>query len=173
MTAKNKSEVRTASQVKAMDEEAKIKKALRKRDEKVLLRRVSHIGIVVKDVYEALSAFDTLFEFVRDVHVETLPEQGVKVAIVPLEGADIEFIQPVQPGTGVARFLEHRGEGLHHIALQVEDIEETLKSVGSKGAQLIDKEPWRGVRGSTAFVHPSSLRGVLVELDQSPPKSDV
>lgn len=173
MTTGNKSEVRTASGVKAVEEAAKIKKRFKKRDEKVLVTKVSHVGIVVKDVYEAVAAFDKFFEFVRDVRVETMPEQGIKVAVISLEGTEIEFIQPVQPGTGVAKFLERRGEGLHHIALEVSDIEETIRNVGSKGGTLINREPWQGIRGRTAFVHPSSLKGVLVELDQSSPKSGV
>ncbi len=174
MTTKNNRERRTASGVKAVEEAAKIKEVFKKRNEKVLVKRVSHIAIVVKDIYEALSAFDKFFEFVKNVRVENLPEQGIKVAIISLEGADIEFIQPVQPGTGVARFLERRGEGLHHIGFEVDDIEETLKNVGSKGAQLIDKEPWHGVRGNTGFIHPSSLKGVLIELvEPESPESDV
>lgn len=173
MTAKSNKERRTASGVKSVEEAAKLKKAFGKRSEKVPVKRVSHVSIVVKDIYEALAAFDRFFEFVRDVHVANLPEQGVKVAIISLEGVEIEFIQPVQPGTGIARFLERRGEGLHHIGLEVDNIEETLKSVGSKGGMLINNEPWQGVRGKTAFIHPSSLKGVLVELDEIAPESDV
>ncbi len=171
MTAKNNREARTASGARSVEEGAKIQKAFSKREEKVRANRVSHIGIVLKDIYEALAAFDKFFEFVTHVRVANLQEQGIKVAIIALEGAEIEFIQPVQPGTGVARFLEKRGEGLHHIAFEVEDIEETLKNLGAKGAQLINNEPWHGVRGNTAFVHPSSLKGVLIELDQIPTES--
>ncbi len=86
MTTKNKNAVRMVSDVKGVEETAKIEKSLRKRDEKVLVRKVSHVGIVVKDVYEALAAFDSFFQFVKDIHVETLPEQGIKVAILSLEG---------------------------------------------------------------------------------------
>lgn len=170
MTTRNKSIGRIASEVKGVEATAKIEKSFRKRDEKVLVRKVSHIGIVVKDVYEALAAFDSFFQFVREVHVATIPEQGIKVAILPLEWAQLEFIQPIQPGTGVAKFLEKRGEGLHHISFEVDDIEETLKNVGAKGGTLINREPWQGLRGKTAFVHPSSLKGVLVELDQPVPE---
>lgn len=166
MTSKSNRETRTASEVKSVEDAARIEKAFRKRDEKVLVQRISHVGIVVKDIYDALSAFDKFFEMVRDVRVETETDQGVKVAIVSFDGTEIEFIQPIQSGTGVARFLERRGEGLHHIGLEVTDINETLKNLGAKGAEVIDKEPWHGLRGDTAFVHPTSLKGVLVELVQ-------
>ena len=164
-----KSNGRIASEVRSVEETAKIEKSFRKRDEKVLVRKVSHVGIVVKDIYQAMAAFDSFFRFVKDVHIEEIPEQGVKVAVLPLEGIELEFIQPIQPGTGVAKFLEKRGEGLHHISFEVDDIEETIKNVGAKGGTLINREPWQGVRGRTAFVHPSSLNGVLVELDQPTP----
>jgi len=172
MTSKSNRETRTASEVKSVEDAARIEKAFRKRDRKVLVNRISHVSIVVKDIYESLSAFDKFFEFVRDVRVETIPEQGVKIAIVSFDGTELEFIQPIQPGTGVARFLERHGEGLHHIGLEVSDIKETLKNVGAKGAQLIDREPWHGLRGKTAFVHPTSLKGVLVELVQPAPESE-
>ena len=172
MPARDEREMRTASEVKAVEEAARIKKDFKKRDEKIPVTRVSHVGIVVRDIYDALSAFDGLFGFVKDVHVENLTEQGVRVAIIVLGGTELEFIQPIQPGTGVAKFLELRGEGLHHVSLEVDDIEETLRNVGSKGAKLIDKEPWHGVRGKTAFIHPSSLHGVLVELDEPNAVSD-
>ena len=171
MTSKGNRETRTASEVKSVEDTARIEKAFKKRDEKVFVQKLNHVGIVVKDIFDALSAFDTLFEMVRDVRVETEADQGVKVAIVSFDGTEIEFIQPIQPGTGVARFLERRGEGLHHIGLEVKDIKETLKNVGAKGAEIIDKEPWHGLRGDTAFVHPTSLKGVLVELVQ-PAESD-
>lgn len=172
MTIRNKSTGRIASEVKSVEETAKIEKSFRKRDEKVLVRKVSHVGIVVKDIYQAMSAFDSFFRFVKDVHIEEIPEQGVKVAVLPLEGVELEFIQPIQPGTGVAKYLEKHGEGLHHVSFEVDDIEETIKNVGAKGGMLINREPWQGVRGRTAFVHPSSLNGVLVELDQPAQKSD-
>ncbi len=172
MQARNKRETRMTSGTRDVEETARMRAAFRKRDAKVLVKRVSHIAIVVKDIYDALSTFDKFFEFVREVRVENLPEQGVRVAIISFEGVELEFMQPIKPDTGIARFLERRGEGLHHIAFEVDDIEETLRSVGSKGARLIDKEPWQGVRGRTSFVHPSSLKGVLVELVQSLPESE-
>ena len=151
MPASDNRRARSASGAKAVEDMAKIEEAFRKRDEKVLVKRLSHVSIVVRDIYQALSAFDKFFQFVRQVQVETIPEQGVKVAIISLEGTDIEFVQPIEPDTGVAKFLEHRGEGLHHISFEVNDIDETLKNVGSKGAKLIDREPWPGVRGRTSL----------------------
>ena len=100
------------------------------------------------------------------MRVETLPEQGVKVAIIPLDNIEIELIEPIDPQAGIAKFLEKRGEGLHHISFEVDDISKSLKSLGQKGAQLINREAWQGIRGKSAFIHPASTKGVLIELAQ-------
>ena len=158
------SQARIGNQVKGVEEEPRLIYQMTKRRRKVVIRRVNHIGIVVRNVYEALAHYDKLFEFVSVVHVETLPDQGVKVAVVPLDNVEIELIEPIDPQTGVAKFLEKRGEGLHHISFEVDDINETLKSLGQKGTQLIDREAREGIRGKRAFIHPSSTKGVLIEL---------
>lgn len=155
---------RVNQEAKSYEGELALKQGFAKIGRRVLTRRVSHIGIVVRDIYEALAHLDKLFEFVKLVRIESLPEQGIKLAIISLDNVEIEVLQPTNQQTGVARFLEHRGEGLHHIGFEVEDISESLRSLGQKGARLIDKEPWHGVRGKTAFVHPASVKGVLIEL---------
>ena len=151
---------------KGLEEELKLAHMLSRRRERVRIKRVDHVGIVVKNIYEALSIFDKLFEFVKLVRIDILQEQGVKVAIIPIGELEVELIEPIDPGTGIAKFLEKRGEGLHHIAFEVDDANEGLKSLGEKGAKLIDRESWQGLRGRTGFIHPASTKGVLIELIQ-------
>ena len=128
--------------------------------------KVDHIAIAVSNLDEALGLYDRLFDL-RPEKVETVPQQRVKAAILPTgEGTQIELIQPTDSDSGVAKFLERRGEGIHHIAIEVEDIGKELKTLASKGVELIDKEPRLGLAGKVAFVHPKSTRGVLIELVQ-------
>jgi len=128
--------------------------------------KVDHIAIAVSNLDEALGLYDRLFDL-RPEKVETVPQQRVKAAILLTgEGTQIELIQPTDSHSGVAKFLERRGEGIHHIAIEVEDIGKELKTLASKGVELIDKEPRLGLAGKVAFVHPKSTRGVLIELVQ-------
>jgi len=128
--------------------------------------KVDHIAIAVSNLDEALGLYDRLFDL-RPEKVETVPQQRVKAAILLTgEGTRIELIQPTDSDSGVAKFLERRGEGIHHIAIEVEDIGKELKTLASKGVELIDKEPRLGLAGKVAFVHPKSTRGVLIELVQ-------
>ncbi|OGO04080.1 MAG: methylmalonyl-CoA epimerase [Chloroflexi bacterium RBG_13_54_8] len=131
-----------------------------------MIMKVDHIAIAVSNLDEALGLYDRLFDL-RPEKVETVPQQRVKAAILPTgEGTQIELIQPTDSDSGVAKFLERRGEGIHHIAIEVEDIGKELKTLASKGVELIDKEPRLGLAGKVAFVHPKSTRGVLIELVQ-------
>jgi methylmalonyl-CoA/ethylmalonyl-CoA epimerase len=126
--------------------------------------KVNHIGIAVKDL-------DTALSFYRDVlrlpvtHVDEVPEQGVRIAFLPLGDTEIELVQPTDPTGGVAAFLEKRGEGLHHICLQVDNIDAALAELAAQGVRLIDETPKIGSQGQRmAFVHPKAAHGVLVEL---------
>ncbi|MDP6495901.1 MAG: methylmalonyl-CoA epimerase, partial [Dehalococcoidia bacterium] len=98
--------------------------------------------------------------------VEEITDQGVKAVILQLGNTDLELIQPVREGTGVARFLESKGEGMHHIAFEVDDIKEKLDILKGREFRLVDQEPRKGLAGTIAFVHPASTRGVLIELVQ-------
>jgi len=99
---------------------------------------------------------------------ETVEEQGVRAALLDLGNSFLELLEPTVPDTGIARYLERRGEGLHHVCLEVDDIHVSLADLKSKDVQLIDEAPREGLTGLIAFVHPSALHGVLVELVHGP-----
>lgn len=129
---------------------------------------LDHVAIAVKDLEKAISHY-------RDVlglelsEIEEVPEQQVRTAIFGHGMGRVELICPTSADTGVARFLEKRGEGMHHICLEVEDIEATLAALKAKGAPLIDETPKPGAGGAkVAFIHPKGNHGVLVELRQGP-----
>lgn len=125
--------------------------------------RIDHTAIVVRDLDEALARYARLFD-VRPIRRIRVPEQGVEVAFLQLADTQLELIQPLDPSSGVARFLERRGEGLHHIGLLVQDIRRELASLREQGVELIDREPRRGAHGMIAFIHPRGTGGPLVEL---------
>lgn len=126
-------------------------------------KHINHVAIVVKDAAETLRFYQETFG-VPEAEIEEVADQGVMASLVAVGGTNLELIQPVRPDTGVARFLESRGEALHHVCFEVEDLQETLDSLKSRGARLIDESPREGLAGMIAFIHPKSTRGVLVEL---------
>ncbi len=129
-----------------------------------MAKRVDHIGILVSNLDEAIKLYEDCFD-VQVEKVETISEQGVKAAILSLaQGAKLELLEPL-PGSNMAGVLEKRGEGLHHITLEVDDVDKELSRL-SRRVELIDKKPRHGLEGMVAFIHPKSLRGVLVELCQ-------
>jgi methylmalonyl-CoA/ethylmalonyl-CoA epimerase len=126
--------------------------------------RIDHIGIAVPELEPAL-------ELWRDrlglelAHREVVAEQGVEAALLDVGENHVELLAPLAPDTAVGRFLAKRGPGLHHVAYQVTDIDQTLESVKRAGLALIDEHPRIGIRGSrVAFVNPSSTERVLVEI---------
>ncbi len=128
-----------------------------------MANRIAHVAILVSNLDEAAKLYEGLFDVKID-KTETVSEQGVKAAILSLaDGAKLELLEPL-PGSNMARMLEKRGEGLHHIAFEVDDVDRELNRLSEKGVELIDKNSRRGVEGMVAFVHPKSVRGVLVEL---------
>lgn len=131
-----------------------------------MIKRVHHVAIAVKNLDEALQLYDNLFG-AKPSKIETLPQQGVKAALLPMaEGGEIELLEPIDPESGVAKFLESRGEGIHHICLEVENVDQELRTLADKGVQLIDKEGRPGLAGRVGFLHPKSTKGVLIELAQ-------
>ena len=128
-----------------------------------MIKRIDHIAVAVKSLDETLEVFKSVFG-VEVSHTETIPDQGVKAALIKIGDGEIEFIEPVDPEGGVAKFIERRGEGIHHICLEVDNIEETLNSLAANGVALIDKKPRKGLAGMIGFVHPKSTKGVLFEL---------
>ena len=99
--------------------------------------------------------------------VEDVPDRGVKAALLKVGGTQLEFIQPTDSNGSVARFIERRGEGLHHICFEVDGLQQKLDALDSEGVELIDKAPQEGLAGMIAFIHPRSTGGVLVELVDS------
>ena len=126
--------------------------------------KVEHIGIATPNIEEALGFWrDALGLAV--VHTEEVAEQGVRVAMLPLGEPRVELLEPTHEDSPVAKFLEKRGPGIHHVAVRVEDIRAALARLKSRGARLIDEEPRTGAGGClVAFVHPQSAGGVLLEL---------
>ena len=125
---------------------------------------IDHVAIAVHDLDTALIEYERKYK-VRPVSVETVQDQGVREAMIAIGGSHIQLLEPLGPGSAVARFLDKYGEGMHHIAFAVKDIEEALQHLTSEGARLIDKEPRLGGGGHRiAFVHPSDLSGTLIEL---------
>jgi len=130
-----------------------------------MIKRVDHIAIAVNSADDALSVFDNLFGLKAD-NMELIPDQGVKAAIVRVGDTNIEFIEPTDPEGGVAKFIEKRGEGFHHICIEVDDIDEELRSLAARGVELIDKQARKGLAGRIGFLHPRATKGVLIELVQ-------
>ncbi len=128
-----------------------------------MVNRIHHIGVVVRSREEAYAFFrDTLgLTLLKEA---LLDDQGVKAALLDLGNSLLELLEPFDPDTGIGRYLERRGEGLHHVWLEVAGIEATLTDLKAKGVPLIDQEPREGMVGSIAFLHPSALQSVLVEL---------
>jgi methylmalonyl-CoA epimerase len=130
-----------------------------------MIKRVHHIGIAVNNLKESTALFEKLLGIKAEVHAA--PSQKVNEAVFKIgEGVEINLLEPTGPDSSVAKFLEKRGEGLHHIALEVDDINKELGAMEKKGVQLIDKEGREGVAGQVGFLHPKSVNGVLIELVQ-------
>jgi len=133
-------------------------------------RRIDHTAIVVADLDEALPRYRRLFGIEPGLR-QAVPDQGVEIAFLPIGDTQLELVQPTSEDSGVARFLARRGEGLHHIAVEVEDIAAELDRLDAAGIPLIDRQPRRGVHGRIAFVRPEALGGVLLELVEGSPAS--
>jgi methylmalonyl-CoA epimerase len=126
---------------------------------------MDHVGVAVKNLEEALSVYRDVLGF-KLLRVHVLTERRVKVAILSTGGeTQIELLEPLGSDSPVAKFLESRGEGIHHIAVKVDNIEKVLEELKEKGVMLVDEKPRTGAEGKkVAFVHPKSARGVLLEL---------
>ncbi len=126
---------------------------------------LDHIGIAVRGFTSASALFRILG--LEVLATETVAEQGVEVAVIPAGGTRLELLRPLDDSSSIAGFLDRRGEGLHHIALRVENIRSALNRCRDAGIELIDDTPRRGVGGSwIAFLHPRSTGGILIELVQ-------
>jgi methylmalonyl-CoA epimerase len=130
-----------------------------------MITKIHHVGIVVRDMEQAM-------RFYRDLlglpvyKMEVMHDQGVKAALLTLGDNEIELLEPVVADTGVARYLERKGEGLHHVCFQVDDIERDLADLKTSGTEMVDQQTRIGLAGRICFLHPSAMDGALVELCQ-------
>jgi len=128
--------------------------------------KVDHIGIATRQIDEALALWRDALGLQVDF-TEEVTGQGVRVAMLPIGETHIELLEPLSENSPVGKFLERRGPGIHHVAIEVTDIRATLAQLKEKGTRLIDETPRTGAGGClVAFVHPSSTNGVLLELVQ-------
>jgi methylmalonyl-CoA/ethylmalonyl-CoA epimerase len=130
----------------------------------VLFGRIDHIGVAVEDLDGAIDLYARQFQM-DEQHRETIEEQGVEAVLLGVGDGHVELIRPLSPESGVGRFLERNGPGLHHVAYATDDINSALAEAREAGLRRIDEQPRRGIRNSrVAFLHPKSTGGVLTEL---------
>ena len=129
--------------------------------------KINHLGIATKGIEEALKFWENALGL-ENVHTETVEDQKVRVAMLPIGESRIELLEPTSDDSPISKFLEKRGGGIHHIAVEVEDIEAALAKLKAEGMRLIDEKPRIGAENClVAFVHPASANGVLLELVQT------
>ena len=129
--------------------------------------KINHLGIATKGIDEALKFWSDALGL-ENVHTETVEDQKVRVAMLPIGESRIELLEPTSEDSPISKFLEKRGGGIHHIAVEVDDIVASLEQLKSQGMRLIDEEPRVGAEGClVAFVHPAATGGVLLELVQT------
>ncbi|SRR5258706_11216988 len=129
--------------------------------------KINHLGIATKGIDEALKFWGDALGL-ENIHTEIVVDQKVRVAMLPIGESRVELLEPTSEDSPISKFLEKRGGGIHHIAVEVDDIEAALARLKSQGMRLIDETPRVGAEGSlVAFVHPSSSGGVLLELVQT------
>ena len=130
---------------------------------------IDHVGVAVKDIEAALAFFRKVFD-VPDAKIELMEDQGVRATLIEVGQTRLELLEPTSPESGVGRFIERRGEGLHHLAFNVTDISGKLQTLQTLGVDLIDQTPREGLSGTIAFVHPRSVFGILTELVERNPE---
>ncbi|MGO8948859.1 MAG: methylmalonyl-CoA epimerase [Ktedonobacterales bacterium] len=135
------------------------------------IKRIDHVAIVVANLKTALHFYQDVLG-ITPTQVQDFPSEGVKMAFLPLggsQGSQIELLEPVNSDTGIARFLQKHGEGMHHICLEVEDIDRALLELQASGVAVLDTEARPTAEGRGIFLHPRSTNGVLLELIQRSP----
>lgn len=129
--------------------------------------KINHLGIATKGIDEALKFWSDALGL-ENVHTEVVEDQKVRVAMLPIGESRVELLEPTSDDSPISKFLEKRGGGIHHIAVEVDDIEASIAKLKSQGMRLIDESPRIGAEGClVAFVHPSASNGVLLELVQT------
>ena len=131
-----------------------------------MLKRIDHIAIIVRNIEQALVFYrDTLG--IIPGEIKEVPTEQVRIAFLPMggpDGSEIELIEPTSTDSSLTKFLEKRGEGLHHICLEVDDIDTALVELQEKGTPVLDKQPRIAAEGRAIFIHPRAANGVLLEL---------
>jgi methylmalonyl-CoA/ethylmalonyl-CoA epimerase len=131
--------------------------------------RIEHIGIAVKNLEDAIKMYENIFG-VPCYKIEDIPDQKVRTGFLLVGQTKIELLESTDVNGSIGRFIEKKGEGVHHIALSVENLEESLQEAEKNGLQLIDKHPRQGAEGlKIAFLHPKSTGGVLIEFCEDAP----
>ena len=131
------------------------------------LGRIHHVAVIVRSIEAALPLYTDLLGL-RLETVMDIPADKVRIAFLAVGESKIELVEPTDDTTGVARFLESKGEGFHHVCFEVGNLSEELTRLGIEGVELIDSAPRRGAEGPVAFIHPRSGHGVLIELIEAP-----
>ena len=131
-----------------------------------MLKRIDHVAIIVRSIEQALTFYrDTLG--IQPREIKDVPSEQVRIAFLPMGGpggSEIELIEQTTPDSSLAKYLEKRGEGLHHICLEVDNIDTTLQEMKEKGASVLDEQPRIAAEGRAIFLHPKGTNGVLLEL---------
>ena len=129
-------------------------------------KRIDHVAIIVRNIEQALAFYrDTLG--IEPSEVKDVPTEQVRIAFLPMGGpggSEIELIEPTTPDSSLSKFLDKRGEGLHHICLEVENIDAALQEMKDKNAPVLDSQPRIAAEGRAIFLHPKGTNGVLLEL---------
>ncbi len=134
-------------------------------------RRIDHVAIIVRDIEQALTFYRDILG-ITPSEIKEVPTEQVRIAFLPMGGpggSEIELIEPTTPDSSLARFLEKRGEGLHHICLEVDDIDAALAELQARGAAVLDQQPRIAAEGRAIFIHPKAVNGVLLELIEKIP----
>jgi methylmalonyl-CoA/ethylmalonyl-CoA epimerase len=132
-----------------------------------VIQRIDHLGVAVRSIEEGRAVYEAMG--LRVAAIEEVPEEGVRVALIPCGESSIELLEPTSPDSPIAKFLERRGPGIHHVCLATDDVRSDDARLRESGYQVLRPEPTRGAGGCwVQFVHPKSTGGVLLELSQSP-----
>jgi len=131
-----------------------------------MIQSIDHIGIAVKSLHDALPIYTDGLGL-EEIVIEEIPLQKVRVAMIPVGNSRIELLEPTSPDSPIAKFIEKHGEGIHHISLEVTEIEKHISQLKDNNIQLTNDIPLPGAEGTLiTFLHPKSTRGVLIELSQ-------
>ena len=127
------------------------------------VKKINHVAVLVENIESALNFWQNQLGLTLD-HIEEVPSQASKVAFLPVGEGEVELVEPTDPESGLGKYLEKRGEGMHHLCIEVEDIDGMLTELKAKGVRLINEEALVLPGRKMAFIHPKAANGVLVEL---------